>query len=384
MFSKKQQERCQKFKIKQDTYIIKSELGRGAFGITYLVTKKGDLTDESYVLKSLKLKQPNKPQKNALDIKEIFRELNLLKYIVETGCQPDILCYFDYFIDCENQTVNIITKAFQNAITLTKFIQDYKSLSIFLDHKTLLKIMYNISKALNHLHILGIAHGDIKPDNILINENTFDIQIIDFGLACSKNCKPGGTLMYSSPEILKAIFTQKTFPFEEMKRSDVFSLGIVFYVLANFDFPYPIEGFSPFKTDFGSNYSTSSSIEVTTPAILEYQPININDQLILRGQLLNFYTNKQNRIISFYNNNKSKLDIQINEFIESMLNITLRPTMKQVFEKIQKLITMYNELNQQIESPIKFVSTPLPSPPPTTPIDSDQFFDELTLESFNL
>jgi serine/threonine protein kinase len=49
------------------------------------------------------------------------------------------------------------------------------------DQKTK-SIIYNLIKALNHLHASGIMHRDLKPANVLLDE--FDrVKICDFGLS---------------------------------------------------------------------------------------------------------------------------------------------------------------------------------------------------------
>ena len=49
-----------------------------------------------------------------------------------------------------------------------------------------------LSAALHHLHGLGIAHMDIKPDNIYTaNDRENDYKLGDFGLATSMPIRPG-------------------------------------------------------------------------------------------------------------------------------------------------------------------------------------------------
>lgn len=43
--------------------------------------------------------------------------------------------------------------------------------------------MYEIFKALDYCHSNGIMHRDIKPHNIMINHETKELSIIDWGLA---------------------------------------------------------------------------------------------------------------------------------------------------------------------------------------------------------
>ena len=43
------------------------------------------------------------------------------------------------------------------------------------------KIIFNICKAIQHLHELKLIHRDIKPSNILLDLSNEIVKIIDFG-----------------------------------------------------------------------------------------------------------------------------------------------------------------------------------------------------------
>ena len=45
------------------------------------------------------------------------------------------------------------------------------------------EIMRKLLESCIHIHKKGIIHRDIKPDNILINQTTGELKLIDFGLA---------------------------------------------------------------------------------------------------------------------------------------------------------------------------------------------------------
>ena len=97
------------------------------------------------------------------------------------------------------------------------------------------KVMaYKIILAIQALHKMGICHLDIKPDNILLFSDNFEIKIGDFGLSSSIYGKYGkvlqsgnaGTYWYKAPEIIKG----KDYDGE---KADIFSLGVLLFVLLN-------------------------------------------------------------------------------------------------------------------------------------------------------
>ena len=43
--------------------------------------------------------------------------------------------------------------------------------------------LYQLSRALSHIHALGICHRDIKPQNLLVNPTNQQLKLCDFGSA---------------------------------------------------------------------------------------------------------------------------------------------------------------------------------------------------------
>jgi serine/threonine protein kinase len=96
-----------------------------------------------------------------------------------------------------------------------------------------------LARALAYAHEQGIVHGDIKPANIMINQDG-RVMLTDFGIArfaanVSQNGGLRGTPAYLSPEQIEGNPTDG--------RSDLFSLGIVLYQLATGQKPFQSDSF---------------------------------------------------------------------------------------------------------------------------------------------
>jgi serine/threonine-protein kinase len=92
-----------------------------------------------------------------------------------------------------------------------------------------------VCSGLTHAHERGVIHRDIKPHNILLDENGH-AKVTDFGIARALDTSQAtltgaylGTALYSSPEQLQG---QKVTP-----KSDVYSLGVTLYQAATGEAP---------------------------------------------------------------------------------------------------------------------------------------------------
>ena len=97
-----------------------------------------------------------------------------------------------------------------------------------------MKILRQLLTAVVYMHENMIVHRDIKPENILLEDPSdyAAIKIIDFGSACKNSAEmtgKQGTIYYMSPEVIKGKYT---------KLCDVWSLGIVLYLLLSGTLPF--------------------------------------------------------------------------------------------------------------------------------------------------
>jgi serine/threonine protein kinase len=104
-------------------------------------------------------------------------------------------------------------------------------------------IILQVAKALQYAHEKGVVHRDVKPGNIMLMRDG-GVKVVDFGIAhLADQTIPRtglvlGTVSYMSPEQLNGQ------PVDA--RTDVFSLGIVFYLLLTGKLPF--EGASTAET----------------------------------------------------------------------------------------------------------------------------------------
>jgi serine/threonine protein kinase len=108
-----------------------------------------------------------------------------------------------------------------------------------LDEKMVRHIMNQLLAAIAYCHSVGVVHLDIKLENIILKPD-FTVKLIDFGL-CDIVDSPSdiiqcwvGSLDYACPEI----YLRKPYP---ALKADVFSLGVVFYILHCGELPFARE-----------------------------------------------------------------------------------------------------------------------------------------------
>ena len=150
-------------------------------------------------------------------------------------------------LDSEQIVKAISLETFDNRLGLV--LEDFggESLAQLLETERLtaranLNIAIQTVKALEYLHLQQIIHKDIKPSNIIINSQTKQVKLTDFGIATKLNKEnpqfnnPNsveGTLAYMSPEQTGRM--NRTLDY----RTDFYSLGITLYEMLTGKLPFP-------------------------------------------------------------------------------------------------------------------------------------------------
>lgn len=194
-------------------YEILEQIGQGGMGVVY---KAKDLNLERTVaIKFLPshLASSEENKKRFLQEAKAAASLN----------HPNIMSIFE--ID-ENDNSVFMVMEFVEGETLKSYISNLKTGS-GIPYLKAIDWLITISQGLKVAHDNNIIHRDIKSENIMLAQGD-QLKIMDFGLAKLKGSsgltKTGtslGTLAYMSPEQAQGLSADQ--------RSDIWSLGVVFY-----------------------------------------------------------------------------------------------------------------------------------------------------------
>ncbi|KAK3551170.1 hypothetical protein QTP70_013885 [Hemibagrus guttatus] len=144
----------------QDDYQLVRKLGRGKYSEVFEAINITN--NEKVVVKILK------PVKK----KKIKREIKILENL-RGG--PNIISLLDIVKDPVSRTPALVFEHVNN----TDFKQLYQTLSDY----DIRFYMYEILKALDYCHSMGIMHRDVKPHNVMIDHEHRKLRLIDWGLA---------------------------------------------------------------------------------------------------------------------------------------------------------------------------------------------------------
>jgi serine/threonine protein kinase len=229
-------------------YIFVRLLGSGAFGVVKLMQHWD--SKKFYAVKVV--------EKRNID------EDNKVRFEINLGMSlesEDVCKVFEYYEDDENF---YIIMEYLEGIDLCNFI--CKNPKFFVENPRFFWfVVESILQALVYLHSQGIAHFDIKPDNVFllldITENIIGVKLIDLGYAIEVNEKTkyfGGTAAYMAPELFHLVLAT-WFP------ADIWSFGMTVYAM--------LRAYLPIRSTHEHPQRAQQEIYEKIEKLLEYKTI---------------------------------------------------------------------------------------------------------------
>ena len=257
-------------------YTLEQELGRGGFGITFRANHR-------YLGQPVVIKTINESLRQQPNFAEFDRKFQDEARRLASCVHPNIVRVSDFFVE-DGQPYMVMD-----------YIAGQDLGDVVLPNKPLpeaLAISYitQVGAAVKAVHQKGLLHRDIKPQNIILRQNTQEVVLIDFGIA--REFTPGVTQShtnmvsdgYAPPE---QYFAQGKYT----PATDVYGLAATLYTLLTGQVPVAAilrtSQPMPSPRDLQPQVSTTVSSAVMRGMTVEAQnrPASVDEWLsLLHGQ----------------------------------------------------------------------------------------------------
>ncbi|PKR78573.1 serine/threonine protein kinase [Halalkalibacillus sediminis] len=207
-------------KMLNERYEVLHSIGGGGMSNVYLA--RDIILDRDVAIKVLKMEYSNDHE----FIKRFRREAESAISL----SNDHIVSIYD--VGEEDDNIYYIVMEYVEGLTLKQHINNKGHLTV---HESV-HILRQLTDAIAHAHHNGIIHRDIKPQNILIDQDG-TVKITDFGIAMALSATSLtqtnnvlGSVHYLSPEQARGGTATR--------KSDIYSLGIVLYEMLTGQLPF--------------------------------------------------------------------------------------------------------------------------------------------------
>ncbi|KAK4467708.1 hypothetical protein MN116_008643 [Schistosoma mekongi] len=238
-------------------YYLGPTLGRGNFAVV-------KLGKHSQLSVKVAIKIMNKDLIGSKNLGKVSRELEAMK-----RCQHPHIIRLYHVMETESNIFMVTEYASKGEVF------DHISLSHAFTEKEARELFWQIVCAIEFCHASGIVHRDLKAENLLLDAD-FKIKVADFGFCnffqndqlLSTHC---GSPQYAAPELFKGEPYDGTL-------ADVWSLGVILYILVCGSFPFPGESLGDIRTQVLRGlvrfpFYLSTSCEQVIRCMLQVDPI---------------------------------------------------------------------------------------------------------------
>ncbi|GMI23389.1 hypothetical protein TrCOL_g2467 [Triparma columacea] len=153
------------------SYSAERIIGNGSFGVVFQATvvETGDIVAIKKVLQDKRFKN---------------RELQIMRQLVKNPHSNIVAlkhCFYSQGEKPEELYLNLVLEFVPE--TVYSISRHHQKSKIQLPVIYVKLYMYQLCRALAHIHSMGICHRDIKPQNLLLNPENHQLKLCDFGSA---------------------------------------------------------------------------------------------------------------------------------------------------------------------------------------------------------
>lgn len=214
-------------------------LGEGSFGKVYKATLKMPIvapngsTIPTGTIVAIKEQQLTENT----NYDNMKREISALKTAMNGNCS-DVNQIYDILYDSQKNMLYFILEFIEGVEVYELMQKNIDWLQSLSENDILNMFVKPLLRGLNCLHKNGIAHRDIKAENMMFDTKTRKAKWIDLGLSCIKECRGlVGTPETLAPEILH---TNMNTDLKSWIKADYWSLGSSIYSMLTFKY-YPLQ-----------------------------------------------------------------------------------------------------------------------------------------------
>lgn len=217
----------QRFLVNLDNVKFIESISSGAFGSVYLVQDKK--TSQKYAAKVI---NSSEAEQNKIMIN---REIGIMIRMQH----PTIIKFYGYSLtDLEGKNRVTLLLQFAKNGSLMNFLNDVRNglVECIYDNTSRQKILVGIARGMMYLHQHNVIHRDLKPGNILLDDN-LEPHITDFGSSkfytsgqSNNQTQSVGTSLYMAPEVIEGN--------RYNGKADVYSFAILMFEVVTDLVPY--------------------------------------------------------------------------------------------------------------------------------------------------
>ena len=205
------------------------QMGKGSFGCVYLCSHEHGI----FAMKQISVLDDKAKEKvmREVNIMKILNQRNIIKFKEYFTLGPYLYIIMD--LGLKNLEEAQSKQETEYSLELPEAVRkNLKKIPLLPEY--VYKWGRSVAEAIYFLHGMGIAHLDLKPANILLNDEK-EILVTDFGIS---NDRAGveyikaqqATVAFAAPEILMRLSFQV--------EPDIFALGVLLYQLATGKLPF--------------------------------------------------------------------------------------------------------------------------------------------------